>query len=89
MAAVRSDNLNVRISPEDRELIRRAADACGKHVSSFLIESAIDEAQRVLLDQRFLRVSSEVFDHVTELTSQPPKIHPELVNLFKDESKCE
>lgn len=89
MAAIRSENLNIRISPEDRELIRRAADACGKQVSSFVIESVIDEAQRILLDQRFLRLPGDVFDHVSEIVDQPPKVHPELVELFRDDPKGE
>lgn len=87
MTAIRSENINVRISPEDRELIRRAADACGKHMSSFVIESAVDEAQRVLLDQRFHRVSGDVFDHVSEIIDRPAKVHPELVGLFRDEPR--
>ena len=83
MAAARTDNLNLRISPEDRALILRAAEACGKHLSSFVLEAARDHAQSVLLDQRFMRVPSEVFDQVLEVVNQPPKPHPELASLFK------
>jgi uncharacterized protein (DUF1778 family) len=83
MAAARSGNLNFRISPQDQALIRRAADACGKSVTSFVQEAAIDRAQSVLLEQRFLRVPADVFDNVADMVAEPARPHPKLVDLFR------
>ena len=83
MAAAKTDNLNVRISPEDHALVRRAAEACGENLTQFVLDAAVSKAQQSLMDQRFLRVSADVFDSVIELVDQPARPHPELVKLFK------
>lgn len=83
MAAARTNNLNFRISPENDALIRRAAESCGKAVTNFVLEAAIDHAQTVLLDQRFMRVSAEAFDDLAHAINEPAQPHPDLVNLFK------
>ena len=81
--ATRTANLNLRVASADRALIARAAEARGKPVTSFVLDAAIEEAQQVLLDQRFLRVSPEIFDELVEMTREPSRPVPELVDLFR------
>lgn len=82
-AASKTGNINLRISAEHDALVRRAADACGQSLTSFVMEAAVDRAQSCLLDQRFIHVSADVFDSVTETINQPAHVHPELVKLFR------
>lgn len=82
-AALKKDNINVRITPDDLDLIRRGADACGKSLSAFVVEAASYSAQKALLDQRFMHVPADVFDAFNEAVSQPAKVHPELQKLFR------
>jgi len=59
--AAKRATLNVRIKPEDRNLIDRAARLLGKSRTDFLHESARRAAQDALLDQTLFKVSPTVY----------------------------
>jgi uncharacterized protein (DUF1778 family) len=86
-ALKKENNINVRIKSDELALIRRAAEASGKSLSSFVIEAATSRAQKELMDQRFLHLDAAVFDSVAETLSQPARVHPELAALLKDGSR--
>ncbi|HEX7369979.1 MAG TPA: DUF1778 domain-containing protein [Rhodanobacteraceae bacterium] len=48
---VKRETLNLRIKPEDRSLIDRAAHARGKDRTSFVLDAARTAAEEVLLEQ--------------------------------------
>lgn len=84
MSASRKDEtISLRMDARTREVISRAAAICGKSVTSFMTEAAYSSAQKELLDQRFVGVDATVFDAVETLLSEPAKVHPRLVELFK------
>ncbi|WP_158598490.1 DUF1778 domain-containing protein [Notoacmeibacter ruber] len=86
-AARKNETFTARIAPADLDLIKRAAEACGKSLSNFVIEAAMFSAQKSLMDQRFMHLDAKLFDSVLETVSQPPKVHKELAALFKEESQ--
>jgi len=61
LKAAKRATLNVRIKPEDRNLIDRAARLLGKSRTDFLLESARRAAQDALLDQTLFKVSPTVY----------------------------
>jgi uncharacterized protein (DUF1778 family) len=84
MPAVRkTQTLNLRIEPQKHAVLKRAAAATGKSVSAFMMEAAVQSAQRELLDQRFVSVDAQVFDSVTAQLDAPARADAELVRLFK------
>ncbi|CAN7146425.1 DUF1778 domain-containing protein [Pararhizobium sp. LjRoot238] len=84
MSASRKDEtISLRMDARTREVISRAAAICGKSVTSFMTEAAYSSAQKELLDHRFVGVDATVFDAVETLLSEPAKVHPRLVELFK------
>jgi len=84
MSASRKDEtISLRMDARTREVISRAAAICGKSVTSFMTEAAYSSAQKELLDQRFVGVDATAFDAVETLLSEPAKVHPRLVELFK------
>src|SRR5262245_43270052 len=85
--AKKEDNINMRVTPERLDLLKRAAETCGKSLTSFILEAAEYSAQKTLMDQRFMHVDAEVFDSVVEAISQPAKLHPELAKLLKNGSE--
>jgi uncharacterized protein (DUF1778 family) len=85
--ALKKENLNVRISPSELALVRRAAEASGKTLSSFVIDAVTARAEEALLDQRFMHVDSQIFDSILETVSKPGEVHPALVELFQNEGK--
>lgn len=86
MSAVKkSQTVNFRIDPETHELVRRAAEICGKSVTAFMTEAAVHSAQKELLDQRFVGVNSNAFDSVVTQLDEPAKANAELVRLFRSQ----
>jgi uncharacterized protein (DUF1778 family) len=75
--------VNLRIEPEAHELIARAAEVCGKSITAFMTEASVYTAQEELLDQRFVGVSADVFEAVSDKLTAPGVARDELVKLFK------
>jgi uncharacterized protein (DUF1778 family) len=61
-APAKRDTLNIRIKPEERSLIDRAARTLGKNRTDFILDAARRAAEETLLDQTVLRVSPEVYE---------------------------
>jgi len=75
--------VNLRIEPEAHELITRAAEVCGKSITAFMTEASVYSAQEELLDQRFIGVSAEIFEAVSEKLVAPGVARDRLVKLFE------
>jgi len=84
MSALRkTKTVNLRIEPETHDLIARAAEVCGKSITAFMTEASVYTAQEELLDQRFIGVSAEVFDAVSDQLAAPGVARDNLVKLFQ------
>jgi uncharacterized protein (DUF1778 family) len=55
------NTLNLRIKPEERDLIDMAAKIQGKNRTDFILESARKAAEEALLEQHFWGVSPETY----------------------------
>lgn len=66
------DTLNLRIKPEVRGLIDRAAKARGKNRTDFILDAARVAAEETLLDQALLLVSPQAYaEFVARLDRAP------------------
>jgi uncharacterized protein (DUF1778 family) len=84
MSAIRkSKAINLRIDPEAHDLIACAAEICGKSITAFMTEASVHSAQEELLDQRFIGVSAEIFETVSQQLAAPGIAHERLVKLFQ------
>lgn len=84
MAALKKTKIiNLRIEPEAHDLIARAAEVCGKSITAFMTEASVYSAQEELLDQRFIGVSADVFETVSEKLAAPGVARDQLVKLFE------
>jgi len=75
-------NINMRVQPQVRDLIDRAAALEGKSRSEFVIESAHAHAIDVLLDQRFFQLDEEQSAAFVEALTRPPKPNAALRKLM-------
>lgn len=64
--------VNLRIREDVRMLIDRAAKAQSKSRSDFIIDAARRAAEDTLLDQTFLRVDEETYQHFLNVLDVPP-----------------
>lgn len=68
----RRDTLNLRIKPEDRGLIDRAAQLTGKTRTDFVLQAARRAAEDTLLDRTLLIAGPEAFEAFrTRLDARP------------------
>jgi uncharacterized protein (DUF1778 family) len=72
-AAPRRDTLNLRIRPEERGLIDRAAMLTGKTRTDFVLEAARHAAEAALLDRTVFAVSPEAYAEFLARLDAPPK----------------
>jgi uncharacterized protein (DUF1778 family) len=80
--AAKRETLNVRIKPDDRNLIDRAARLLGKSRTDFLLESARHAAQDALLDQTLFKVSPEVYEKFVARLDAPPAPNEKLRRMM-------
>jgi uncharacterized protein (DUF1778 family) len=72
-AAPRRDTLNLRIRPEDRGLIDRAATLTGRTRTDFVLEAARHAAEDALLDRTIFAVSPEAYAQFVARLDEPPQ----------------
>lgn len=70
---VKRDTLNLRIKPEERSLIDRAAKLRGKNRTDFVLDAARAAAEDALLDQMVIRVTPEAYAAFIERLDEPPQ----------------
>lgn len=87
MSAVNSvakrDTLNLRIKPEMRGLIDRAAKIRGKNRTDFILDAARNAAEEALLDQALFVVSEEAYAEFVERLDRPPTPNPRLKRMMQ------
>ncbi|MDP4024112.1 DUF1778 domain-containing protein [Methylobacterium sp. NEAU 140] len=59
--ARKRDTLNIRIRPEERDLIDRAARARGKNRTDFILDAAREAAEDALLDRTLVSVGPDAY----------------------------
>jgi uncharacterized protein (DUF1778 family) len=67
------ETLNLRIKPEERNLIDRAAKLRGKNRTDFVLEAARAAAEDALLDQTVIRVAPEAYAAFLAKLDAPPQ----------------
>jgi len=70
--AAKRETLNLRVRPQDRSLIDRAAQLLGKSRTDFLLDAARRAAQDALLDQTLFRVSPKAYAQFVARLDAPP-----------------
>lgn len=83
--ARKEDRFNIRVSPQQRTLIRRAAEQTGLSYTDFILESATERATAVLSDQRLFVLGNDRWERFVAALEAPAEPIPALVALFRNE----
>lgn len=81
--AAKREPLNLRIRPEDRGLIDRAAKTVGKNRTDFVIDAARSAAQDALLDQSAFTLSPKAYAEFLARLDAPPQPNERLRRALK------
>jgi len=82
-SAARSGVINIRVRPDERALIDRAALVQGKSRTDFMLEASQRAAEDVLLDQTVLRVDAATYSRFVKLLDAPPRPNAALRRLMQ------
>ncbi|MDR2212041.1 MAG: DUF1778 domain-containing protein [Pseudomonadales bacterium] len=72
-ASSKRETLNLRIKPEERNLIDRAAAARGKNRTDFVLEAARAAAEATLLDQHLISANPQAYAAFLARLDLPPQ----------------
>jgi uncharacterized protein (DUF1778 family) len=72
------ETLNLRIKPELRGLIDRAAELLGKNRTDFVLDAARHAAENTLLDRTVFTVSPKAYAEFVARLDAPPRPNPRL-----------
>ena len=72
------ETLNIRIKPEERNLIDRAAKTRGKNRTDFILDAARLAAEEALLDQVAMTVSPQAYAQFLARLDMPPQANDRL-----------
>jgi uncharacterized protein (DUF1778 family) len=86
MGSSKVARINLRTTPVQDALIRRAARAQRKSVSDFVLESACRSAESALLDVKTFMLDDAGWRQFTRALNRKPKALPALVDLFREKA---
>ncbi|MGN6769106.1 MAG: DUF1778 domain-containing protein [Rhizobiaceae bacterium] len=68
-----TDRMNIRVKPEVKARLLRAAALRHTDLTRFVTQSALREAETVIAEAETIKLSERDFTHVLELLDNPPK----------------
>jgi uncharacterized protein (DUF1778 family) len=78
----RSEKLDLRLTPEDKQKLIAAAELDHRSVSDFVLRSALNRAEEILPDRRYFGLNAEQWTAFLEALDEPPRVIPEVERLF-------
>jgi uncharacterized protein (DUF1778 family) len=85
----RSEVVNMRVEPNQLDLIDTAASLCGKTRSAFMLEAAHRAAEEALLDRRLFRLSEKQWEAFNQALDSPPAKNEKLIQLLQAQTPWE
>ncbi|MBI4728692.1 MAG: DUF1778 domain-containing protein [Acidobacteria bacterium] len=77
------ERVELRATSRQTTIIKQAAEATGKTVTSFVLDAAFVEAQRALADRRTFRLDAERWARFVEALDRRVKPKPRLRRLIE------
>ena len=73
-----TDRMNIRVKPEGKARLLRAAALRHTDLTSFVTQSALREAESVIAESDVIKVSERDFNRILTLLDNPPKPNAKL-----------
>jgi len=82
----RSEKLDIRVTPEAKQILQQAAKQRHTTISQFVLESALDSASAVLAERTRFSLDAEQWETFMAALDAPPRRHPRLERLLNEPS---
>ena len=86
MVEVKSERIEVWITPSMKALLQRAATASHESVAEFLLETGMSAAEDTLMNRRLFRINDEQWQAFQEVLDRPVRGKPHLARLMAGKS---
>lgn len=83
----KSQRINLRTTERQEQLLRRAAAATDHTMSDFILDSAVEHAERILADRRWFTATEEQFEEFVRLLDAPLPSTTRFDKLFARQSR--
>lgn len=80
------DRLNIRITPEEKRLVERAAKIARTTTSQFVTQAAVRSAEEIVADQQRFTLSPDKWDAFVEALDRPAREIPALKHALSRQS---
>ncbi|PPL14980.1 type II toxin-antitoxin system TacA family antitoxin [Microterricola pindariensis] len=80
---MKSERLELRLTPEQKKEIEQAAAISGRSVTDFSIPLLVDEAAEIIRQERELKMSSAAWDAFNLILDEPAKPLAGLAELLR------
>ncbi|MGQ0464410.1 MAG: type II toxin-antitoxin system TacA family antitoxin [Sporichthyaceae bacterium] len=82
MTATKPDRIAARLTAEQGEIIRRAAEVEGSTITEFAVSAAVARAREVLADQRLFVLDDVAWTEFAAALDAPVRPRPRLARLL-------
>ena len=86
-AATRSERFNLRLSSDAKKRIERAASVEGRTASSFILSSALAQAERTLREHEAMVLNRREAEIFFDALVRPPKMNARLASALKEHDR--
>jgi uncharacterized protein (DUF1778 family) len=83
-SSVKGTRLQLRLRPDQKAVLVRAAKLCRKTLSTFMLEHAYEAAQQVLADQVDIVMPPAEWQAFCNALDAPPRSIPAIQKLFSE-----
>ena len=83
---LRTEKLDLRLTPAAKQTLQAAALAASKSVSEFVLETALSAASEQLADRTAFGLDAADWDAFRQALDAPPRRHARLEQLFREPS---
>lgn len=87
--ASKTERLNLRLTPAQDAVLRRAAEARGEAVSDYVLRHAVDAAETDLVDRRVFVVDDAAWARLQDVLARPARPAKKLQQLLAEPSILE
>jgi len=86
---LRSEKLDLRLTPGAKQTLQRAAAAAQRSVTDFVLESALASAAETLAERQSFQLDPGQWEVFVAALDAPPQVHPRLTRLLQEPSVVE
>ena len=82
MSETKTERVQLRVAPADDALLRQAAELAGESLTTFLLDSGRERAERLLADRRRFALSGPQWKAFVAALDRPAEVNEGVAEVF-------